>query len=309
MKHKFLIALLIFSTIFFTARAYPDFGSFSGNSDYSTTSTQSERSPSQPSRPSYTRTTIPVRSGIATSRTRTSSDDTDDDIATCMGIGFVFLIFFLYWLFTHKKAKQKREIFINAPIINLNPMNEYLALDHNFDGERITNLLANLYVQMQDTWHNKDISSLRPYMTDEFYSQMDRQLDQFRHGHKTDFTENIAVLGVSLKGWRQSSGFDYITAVLNSRITSYTLDDRTGKLLSGDRSREKFMQYEIDLCRKSGTITSPETSGQQSAICPHCGAPLRLNASAQCEYCGSIITTTNTNWAICAMRGISQRSA
>ncbi len=343
MKQKFLTALLILNLLLFAGTAWPDFGSFSGKSNYSTsrsstrssksssssttrstsTSTRKTSAPSRtytPSRTATTRTStaIPLASGIAANSLRSTatstdknSDDefTDDDTATCMGIGFVFLIFFLYWIFTRRKARKNREVVLNAPEITLNPMDEYLSLDPNFDGGKITNLMANLYVQMQDTWHAKDISSLRPYMTDEFYSQMDRQLDQFRKHGRTDYTENIAVLGVNLIGWRQSSGYDYITIGLNSRITSYTLDDRTGKVLSGDMDTEKFMEYEIDMCRKSGTITQPEAEELKAAVCPHCGAPLKLNASAQCEYCGSVVTNVNTDWAICAMRGISQRTA
>ena len=199
-------------------------------------------------------------------------------------------------------------VIINAPVMKLKPMKQYYTLDPEFDGEGIKALIANLYVQIQNTRQSKDISSLRPYMTDEFYSQMDRQLDAFRTQHKTDYTENIAVLNVTLKGWRQAAGMDYITVGLNSRIVSYVLDDNTGKLLSGDRTREKFMEYEIDLSRKRGVITAPKSQEMQSHTCPNCGAPLSLNASARCEYCGSVINQVNTDWAICAMRGISQRN-
>lgn len=336
MRQKFFTALLVLNIVLFTASAWPDFGSFSGNSDYSTSrsstrsssssssSSSSTRTTSTPSRtytptPTRTRTTapsVPLTAGIAANSLRQSTgpdrdtdDFDDDDFATCMGIGFVFLIFFMYWMFTRKKAKKTHTLNVDENVRILNPMPEYLQLDPEFDEERIKTLMANLYVQMQDTWHAKDISSLRPYMTDAFYSQMDRQLDQFRKMGRTDFTENIAVLNVSLRGWRQASGMDYVTVALNSRITSYTLDDRTGEVLSGDRKREKFMEYEIELCRKSGTITSPESEGQKSAVCPHCGAPLKVNASARCEYCGSVITDVNADWAICGMRGISQRNA
>jgi len=188
-------------------------------------------------------------------------------------------------------------------------MEEYLELDPGFDEERIKDLMSNLYVQMQDTWHAKDISSLRPYMTDKFYSQMERQLEELKKSHRTDYTERIAVLNVDLRGWRQASGRDYITVGLNSRIVSYVLDDLTGKLISGHQDKEKFMEYEIELTRKSGEITKPEDDGVKADRCPHCGAPIKLNASAKCEYCGSVITAVNTDWAISAMRGISQRTA
>ena len=228
-----------------------------------------------------------------------------------MGVGFVLLVFFIFWFIVHRRSKKQRErheMTINEPVRVLRPMDEYLELDPDFDEERIKTLIANLYVQMQETWQAKDISSLRPYMTDKFFSQMDNQLDQVRKMGRTDYTERIAVLSTDLRGWRQAAGMDYITVGVNARIVSYTLDDRTGELISGDRKREKFMEYEIELCRKSGETTQPESEGIHTETCPHCGAPLKLNASAQCEYCGSVVTSVNSDWAVCGMRGISQRT-
>ena len=190
---------------------------------------------------------------------------------------------------------------INAPKINLKPIEQYYKLDPEFDGEGIKSLTANLYVQLQDSIQAKDISSLRPYMTNEFYSQVDRQIDSLRKQHKTAYTENIAVLGVTLKGWRQAAGMDYITLGLNSRIISYVLDDITGKLLSGDRTREKFIEYEIDLSRKRGIITAHKSNLIQAKTCPNCGAPVDLNASAKCQYCGTVINQVNIDWAVCAI--------
>ena len=247
-------------------------------------------------------------SGIVSS-TGSSSEDSDSE---CMGVGFVLLVFFLFWFMIHRRSQKQRErhaqLNINEPVRVLRPIDEYLELDPEFDEEKIKTLISNLYVQMQETWQAKDISSLRPYMTDKFFSQMDKQLDQFRKMARTDYTERIAVLSTDIRGWRQAAGMDYITVGVNARIVSYTLDDRTGELISGDRKREKFMEYEIELCRKSGETTHPESEGVRTETCPHCGAPLKLNASAQCEYCGSVVTQVNADWAISGMRGISQRT-
>ena len=343
MKRKLLTLTLILGVMLFAGRAWPDFGSFSGNSDYSSSrsssgssSRSSSGSSSRSSSGSYssgttrrstpssrtydydpprrsTTTTLPLTGSIAGITSPGSSGElVDDDTAACIGVGVVFAIFALYYFHVHAKAKKQRQqidLNINEPVRVLRPMDEYLELDPEFDEERIKTLMSNLYVQMQETWQAKDISSLRPYMTDKFFAQMDSQLEQFRRAGRTDHTERIAVLSTDLRGWRQSAGMDYITVGLNSRIVSYVLDDRTGELISGDKKREKFMEYEIELCRKSGMTTQPEAEGVHTQTCPHCGAPLRLNASARCEYCGSVVTQVNADWAVCGMRGISQRTA
>ena len=325
MRRKILFCAMILMILFFMSNrdAYSDFGGFSGNSDYDSSSSSSSSSHSSSSSSSSSRS---YNSGSSTRRTTSINlngtnnfsalshtsgilgGNDSDDIG---GVIVVFVLFAIFYLVIKSKKKNRPAPVIintNEPVKTLNPMNEYLNLDPNFDEERIKTLMSNLYVQMQDTWHEKDISSLRPYMTDAFYNQMDRQLESFRKNHKTDYTENIAVLNVSLKGWRQSAGRDYITVGLTARIVSYILDDRTGKLLSGDMNKEKFLEYEIELTRKSGEFTRPETDGVKTDVCPHCGAPIKLNASAKCEYCGSVITAVNTDWAICSMKGISQRT-
>ncbi len=323
MKRRFLAGLIVFATLIFAGIAYSDFGSFSGNSDYSSShssSSSSSHSSSSSSGSYSTRTTTRSSGGnvnfIPTAGVlspHSSSSDDDDDLDEFEGVAITLFVFFVIWIIIHRSSKKRQGqpsvINVQENVRVLRPMSEYLELDPQFDEERVKTLMSNLYVQMQETWQKKDISPLRPYMTDKFFSQMDGQLEQFRKLGRTDYTERIAVLNTGLAGWRQSAGMDYITVSLSSRIVSYVLDDRTGELISGDRKREKFMEYEIELCRKSGSVTNPESDGTRSETCPHCGAPIKLNASARCEYCGSVITSVNTDWAICGMRGISQRTA
>ena len=322
-KYLTLTLTLILCVILFAGSAWPDFGSFSGNSDYGGRSSSGGSSSRSSSGGSYSSGRTYSSGGSYNSGMNFNinpgysagflSDSGDDELGiTFMAI--VVVVIFIAISYARSRKKREHEEFNNRNIIieeaqNLNPISTYREHDPEFNEGRIKSMMSNLYVQMQDTWHDKDISSIRPYFTDEFYSQMDRQLDAFRRTGRTDYTERIAVLSVELKGWKQSGGMDYLIVRLQSRIVSYVLDDRTGKLLSGDMNREKFMEYEIELSRKTGTITNPEGDNVKTETCPHCGAPLKLNASAKCEYCGSVITRVNTNWAVSGMKGISQRTA
>lgn len=239
-----------------------------------------------------------------------SDDDDDgcgDNVSTIVGALFILFIVWKFVLALRAQKKYDYEYPQSEPMGQLvDPIEDYLKLDPNFDERVICDKLSNLYVQMQDAWHNKDIRSLRPYFDDAFYNQLDRQLDEMRKHMRTDYTEHIAVLGVNLIGYYQRKGMDYLVANVRTRIVSYVLDDRTGELLSGDKKREIFMEYEYELVRKSGVITQENSDDTHSATCPHCGAPLSINASAQCEYCGSVLTASNDSWVIKSIKGISQ---
>ncbi|MCR4819235.1 MAG: TIM44-like domain-containing protein [Fretibacterium sp.] len=286
---------------------WADFGGFSGNSDYGGSSHSGGGggwSGGGGSHSSYSGGGDLFAAAAVGSFFSSDGDDWMLAVIVLVVVGIIFLN-------QNKKKSQQGSapVYIEPEPVNRNlkPISSYLALDPQFDEAKLRAHLANLYVQMQDAWHNKDISFLRPYMTDAFYNQMDRQLDALRKARRTDCTENIAVLDTNILGYWQSAGMDYLAVRLKTRIVSYILDDRTGNVVSGEKDREKFMEYEWELVRKTGVLTSD--SQTQTVNCPYCGAPLKINASAQCSYCGSVVSVLNEDWAVSGMKGISQRTA
>ena len=190
----------------------------------------------------------------------------------------------------------------------LRSMAEYQQLDPQFSEAEFREKLSNLYVRFQNSWQAKNMEDLRPYLTDAMYAQFDRQLDNYRQNHQTNHIERIAVLGVTLRGWKQESGNDVIVAELQTRIVDYVTDDNNGQLIRGSRAQEKFMTYEWTLRRTSGQTTG-QTTGTTAQTCPHCGAQIDINHTAVCEYCGSVLTTDTFDWAVSSIKGISQRTS
>ena len=126
------------------------------------------------------------------------------------------------------------------------------------------------------------------------------------------------MLEVKLSGFYQEEGLDHIVARLKTRIIAYEIFDPgesgNGKnakprVISGSKTQEKFMEYEWDLCRKTGVQTEGlDGNAVKTVTCPKCGAPLNINQTAQCPYCGSVVTVENEDWALNNIKGISQRT-
>lgn len=209
-------------------------------------------------------------------------------------------------------AKKRREAAVNPGAARtedskLKPIAEYTALDASFDEAEFREKLSNLYVQMQNGWTDRNIDSLRPYFTDALFTQMERQIDQMKKAGRTNHVERITVLGVTLRGFFQQGGEDHMIAELHTRIVDYTVNDSDGSIVSGSDTVEKFMTYEWELTRTTGSTTA-QTSGTETVVCPNCGAPVDINASARCEYCDTVLRQETHDWAICAIKGISQIS-
>jgi len=194
----------------------------------------------------------------------------------------------------------------------LMPISTIRDVDPNFSEAAMKEKIANLYVRMQNAWQAKEFESMRPFMTDALYSQFKLQLDEIIRSECTNYVERIAVLDTNLTRWRSDEVVDAIVAVVNTRIVDYTLNDKTGKLVSGSKTAEKFMTYEWTLIRSKG-MTTPVAAGEGSEDivtihCPSCGAPVEINQSAKCPYCDSVINAGDYDWVISAIKGISQRT-
>ena len=160
---------------------------------------------------------------------------------------------------------------------------------------------------MQNGCTARNIESLRPYFTDALYQQFDRQIKSLIASRRINRVDRIAVLDVTLRGFFQEGGDDHLVALLKTRITDYIVDEDTGKLVSGSDTAEKFMTYEWDLSRPTGTVT--EAAGAVTERhCPNCGAPLSVNESAKCPYCDTVLTFKDHDWTIYAVKGIAQKT-
>ena len=245
-----------------------------------------------------------------------NTDDVEANYSAVLGAiiaGFIAII-----VISFKRSKRGGNYTARSKPINpgaeptrsdtLKQMSEYTAVDPDFSETQLKEKVSNMYIQMQSCWQKKNLEQLRPYFTDALYAQFDRQLEPYRTRHETNMVDRIAVLGVAFNGWRTAGDNDEIIATVRTRIVDYTVDDKTQQVVRGDRNKEKFMTYEWTLSRKSGVKTTAE-SGTRSVSCPHCGAPMDINKSAKCEYCGSIVTVDSSDWLISEIRGIAQRTA
>lgn len=269
-----------------------DFGSYSGDSDYG----GSDYSSSDYSSSDY--------SGYS------SYDGDDSDFSLGTTVFTLAIIIAIVLIGGLRKGKNSGSAPVRHTVsrpANLKPISEYTAIDEGFSEAELKEKLSNLYVRMQQCWQNKNIEELRPFFTDSFYSQMEMQLKGIIDAKQTNHIERIAVLSVELEGFAQTETEDKIYAEIKTRIIDYTLDDKTGNVVSGSKTAEKFMTYEWELTRPTGkkTVRSEET---KAVNCPNCGAPVEINKTARCPYCGSIITTENDEFVINTIKGVSQRT-
>lgn len=243
-----------------------------------------------------------------------SSDAFDDAFSTVCGgilcVGFVIIVAFLMVKsFRGKNSGASKPVgAMPTPVSQLRDIGELMTIDPNFNQAALESELSNLYVQMQYAWTAKDFEPMRPHFVDSYWAQFDSQLEQYRRNKQTNRVDNIAVLESTLRGWYETEDNQCMVARLRTRINDYVVDDKTGNVVNGSPTADVFMTYEWTLVRTKGSMTQTQEEKMEARSCPHCGAPLDLNQSTRCEYCGSIIESKDYDWVISNIKGISKET-
>ena len=317
---KFLVFVLIISLISgFAINGRADFGDFSGDSDYGSYDSGNSYDSSYDSGydSSYDDDDgfiFPVIIGGGNSGSPGGSGGSGGGGMDFTG--FFALLIIAVIIFTIVRRKQgtagtgnRRPVAPGAtPTTGLLPMETIKTWDPDFSEEAVKQRLSNLYVQMQNCWTDRDISPLRGDFTDEQFAQYDRQLQRYRSEGQTPVVERIAVMDVNFSGVKQDDTHDILVATLATRITTYVKNDSDGKIVSGNPNAEKFMRYEWTLIRPKGSKTLAQKT-DAAFNCPNCGAPMDINKSAKCPYCGSIVNRSDYDWVISGIKGLSQRTS
>jgi len=187
------------------------------------------------------------------------------------------------------------------------PLDTLKQKDPNFNEQILLEKVGNQYIQMQNAWQDKKWEPMRAIMTDALYNQMARQLQALIDAKQTNHVERIAVLETRIVRYAVEGDNDVLVIRISTRITDYTTDDRTGAIIGGSQSRELFMVYDWKLTRQKDKKTLTQPSVTQIS-CPNCGAPLNINHTGKCPYCGTVVTLSDHDWALSAIKGISQRT-
>ena len=298
-KHRFLRLIAILICVFMICAVYlpvfADFGDFGGDNDYGGGGDYDYGGG------------YDWGGGYDYSYSGDSRGGDSGDSAAIVGFVALILVVGIVLAIAASQSGDGDRSFEVEDLPDLEDIENYSYIDPGFSAVKLEEKLSNLYIQMQQCWQAKDIEPLRPYFTDAYFSQLDRQLDAYRRNGVTNFIDRPVVLSVKLEGYCREDEEDHIYATVKTRIVDYKVDDHTGNTISGSRTAEKFMTYRYHLTRPTGMVTESE-EGVRSVSCPHCGAPVSVNESARCPYCGSLVTTEATDFVIARIEGIAQET-
>lgn len=299
-----LLAAVLAVTVLFSVASFADFGDFAGDSDWGWSDSGSDWGGSSDWDSDW------GSDWDSDGYSSSGSLDGGSVVWTIIIVAAVIAIGAIFGNGSHSGKNGGGRVNLGQqqpekPLVNR--LDELKKKDPNFSEAKFLDDAANLYVRMQNCWTAKDLEPVRPHLSAELYAKSDRQIQAYKNNHQTDHVERISVLDTRIVGCDTDSVNDIITVQLTARVVDYVTDDNTGAIIRGSNSKELFMTYQWTFIRTLGKQTGAE-GGIDSEHCPNCGAPIDLNRSAVCQYCGATITSGDYDWVVSNIRGISQRS-
>lgn len=270
----------------------------------------------------------------STSSTEYTSSSSDDFEAItwliwllfeCFGPlpGLVILALFVFIFMVLKKNGRIKQIKQsidnvrqNINNINQNSINTVVYKDESIITEEIRTIdpvfskdafigwVREVFIKIQTAWTARDWKVIRPFESNELFSQHSLQLQEYINNNKINIIEKININTCVLREFKQDGDKEVIVVELHAIMRDYVVDANTRKVLESDPNKDWYMKYLMTFNRKSGVKTKEGTSNKSTTNCPNCGAPTDITSSGQCNYCDSIITTGEHDWVLSDIRAI-----
>lgn len=176
--------------------------------------------------------------------------------------------------------------------------NNVRANDPNFSEDAFIGWAREVFMKIQQAWNDRNWKIIRPFETQELFSQHNQQLEEYIRNNKINKVEKICVRYCGLKNYYVDGDKEVMIVELHATMRDYVVDATSNQVLESDPNRDWFMKYDMTFNRKKGVMTQAGRSNKSTTNCPNCGAPTEITSAGQCEYCKSIITTGEHDWVL-----------
>ncbi len=222
-------------------------------------------------------------------------------------IGFCVVYYFykrnLHPTGATQRAIERREAEQRTHVSEMDVQGWVQALkskDPNFELQTVLDKVRKLFPALQEAWFNRELTPIRPFLSDATYQRFNVQLQLMSSQGVRDAIADVRLLGVQLIGVQQSPWFDSIHVRVRAemRDTDVPASASDAQALAAARKVAPEAFTEVwTFVRKPGAQTRIGQDLYQGK-CPNCGAPYKGGATNVCEYCGAVVNSGNYDWTL-----------
>ena len=194
--------------------------------------------------------------------------------------------------------KTVAEVGTNAPTV-VDPsaariMAEIHRGDASFTQEALDARLRLIYHELNAAWTACDLRPIRGFVSDGLYDYLGYWVEAYlNQGLRNQLTE-MRITNWTVAKASRDKYYDAITLRVWGTGHDYTVKEKSGKVVTGSKRRERAYSEYWTLIRSAGRV-GPVRADKQ---CPNCGAALQISMAGNCEFCSAHVTSGEFDWVL-----------
>ncbi len=137
------------------------------------------------------------------------------------------------------------------------PLEEGLEIirigDPDFDPDHFLEVASDVFFKVQAGWMRRDISSYRHLLGEQLASEYETQFAEMEAKGELNKLESIAIRKVEIVDAGSENGEDFVTVRFTANLLDYTVNDKSGELISGSMTEPVKFAEEWTWARPLGT--------------------------------------------------------
>lgn len=170
---------------------------------------------------------------------------------------------------------------------------EYKSMDPTFNESMFITKVNNIFVKLFTSIMMDKLNEVDHFVSDEVLQYAQGVLNNAKNQGCRQMFDELNVKDSQIVNVEVKQDVYEIKVFLQSRYMDYIINLSNGSVISGDDTRRIKVDYNLTFTKK---IEVKEQGITRK--CPTCRAPLSVNTSGVCEYCGSIYNQEDYDWVL-----------
>jgi len=170
---------------------------------------------------------------------------------------------------------------------------ELIEKDSSFNEALFLTKVNNIFVKFFTAIMTDKLPDVDHFISDKVYAYGENILLPLRGNNNRKMYDELNVKTSRIQSIILQEDTYVINVFLEARYMDYVLDLNTGNVVSGNDTSRVQVNYMLTFSKKVDSLTQGIVKK-----CPACGAPMNINNSGKCDYCGAIYNQQDYDWIL-----------
>jgi ribosomal protein L24E len=151
-----------------------------------------------------------------------------------------------------------------------------------------------IFTELQEAWSTLNWERARPHETDNIFQMHRYWIDAYQRQGLRNALDKCQITAMQPTRIKVDAFYNAITLRIFAEGYDYTVD-KSGRVVAGSNKNLRRWSEYWTFIRNSKAKPAP---ARADLNCPNCGAPLKVNATGICEFCGGKVTSGEFDWVL-----------